>query len=558
MTSGTSQTPLSTLMKSLYEESTAIRNHLCSVLSKSKFDNIVVTDMCGSGNSKVRKDYLCTKIIELLKSIEVINGSLNPVLNCDTLSERLDNICDSNSYQFQSDINSQLATSAAISEAVDKAMKQHSSDIEQKLSELLNSVSKFTVCNNNDSPIVSQEHVPGTAQDKCREPDITPPEPAFSESRDNFLTLEEENDLIKFLSSIDFVPKNGYNVKSFGASYHYTGAADDTGNKIPVQLDAVIQKVKAHYPNTNINQCLVNCYKGNSSKLPEHSDDELCIDPESSIYCVSLGQDRTMLFRDKFSDHITPLVTKGRSLYAMTRSSQTYYTHRIDEEPDTTLRYSITLRTVGQHFRKSTIIIGDSNSKYLKFGEGVGTFGKGQPGKRVKAAVVSDINPNDCAAYANVVIMVGTNNMRQKYISSKSDTDIVFNTLREKIDTIRCIRKDIKVILLPVLPTRLSGMNRPIQYYNSILFRHFISSGLYFNVNMPTMHDIKEFFDSDSLLNRAFLRNSVNDAVHLNSRGLIEIASVIKYQIFNGYRRKSGGGAKASAPKAGSGRGSKT
>ena len=529
------------------------------MLSKSDFDNIVVTDMYGSGNNKIRKDYLSKTIIELLKQIEVINKSLNTVFNCDTLSERLDNInCDLNSNQFQSDINSQLATSAAISDAVDKAMKQHSVDIEVKLSELLSTVSKLGVINNNDPPAASREHVPDIAQDRCHVPVIQPPEPAFSDSRDGFLTQEEEDNIINFLSNVDFAPENGHSVKNFGAGYHYTGAADDTGDNIPAELDVVVQKVKALYPDTNINQCLVNCYKGNASKISEHSDDELCIDPESSIYCVSLGQDRTMIFRDKFSDHTTPLVAKGRSIYAMTRSSQAYYTHRIDEEPDTTLRYSITLRNVGQHFRRSTIIIGDSNSKYLMFGEGVGTFGKGQPGKRVKAAVVSEINPNDCAAYANVVIMVGTNNMRQTYISSKSDIDIVFDTLRDKIDTIRCIRKDIKIIPLPVLPTQLAGMNRAIQSYNGILFRHFISSGLYFNVSMPARHDIKDFFDNEFLLNRAFLRNSVNDAVHLNSRGLIEIASIIKSQIFSGYRRKSSGGTKASAPKAGSGRGSIT
>ena len=423
MTSETSSTPISILIKSLCEESTTTRNHLCSLLSKSDFKNIVVTDMCGSGNNKVRKDYLSKTIIALLEQIEVINKSLNTVFNCDTLSERLDNInCDLNSNQFQSDINTQLAASAAISDAVDKAMKQHSVDIEEKLSELLSTVSKLgvNVINNNDPPITSREHVPDITQDRWHVPVIEPPEPAFSDSRDDFLTLEEEGNLIKFLSNVDFAPENGHSVKNFGASYHYTGASDATEDNIPAELDVVVQKVKALYPDTSLNQCLVNCYKGNASKVPEHSDDEPSIDPESSIYCVSLGQDRTMIFRDKFSDHTTSLVAKGRSIYAMTRSSQTYYTHRIDEEPDTTLRYSITLRNVGQQFRKSTIIIGDSNSKYLMFGEGVGTFGKGQPGKRVKAAVVSEINPNDCAAYANAVTMVGTNNMRQKYISSKS------------------------------------------------------------------------------------------------------------------------------------------
>ena len=75
---------------------------------------------------------------------------------------------------------------------------------------------------------------------------------------------------------------------------------------------------------------------------------------------------------------------------------------------------------------------------------------------------------------------------------------------------------------------------------------------------MPTMHEIEQFFDSDMLLNKTFLRNSVNEAIHLNSRGLIEIASIIKSQINNRYPRKSGGGPKSSAHKAGSGLGSKT
>ena len=351
---------------------------------------------------------------------------------------------------------------------------------------------------------------------------------------------------------------NGHSVKSYGAKYHYTGATDASGDEIPDELNEVIEKVKAQYPNSKINQCLVNCYKGSSSKLPEHSDNELCIDPESSIYTISLGQDRTVIFRDKFSENTTPVIVKGRSIYTMSRSSQAYYTHRIDEEPNTTLRYSITLRFVGQHFRRSTLIIGDSNTKFLKFGEGVGTFGMGQPGKRIRAAVVDEINPDDCAAYANVVLMVGTNNLRQRSISGRSDVNVVFDTLKEKIDNIRYIRKDIVIIILPVLPTRLSGMNRPIQYYNSLLFKHFISSGLYFNVKMPTIHDINEFFDGDLLLNRAFLRNSTNDAIHLNSRGLIEIANIIKSQVFNGYRRKPGGGPRSSAPKAVGGQGGQT
>ena len=212
MTSEKSSTPISTLIKSLCEESRIIRNNLCSALSKSKFDNIVVTDMCGSGNSKVRKDYLSKTIIELLKHIEQIDESLNPVFNCDNLSEMLDNICDFNNNQFQSDINSQLASSAAISEAVGKAMKQHSSDIEKKLSELVDTVSKFTL--NSDNSTLSKEHSSGIPHDReCCVPDIKTPEPAYCDYRDNFLTGEEEDNLIQILSDVDFGPENGHSVK---------------------------------------------------------------------------------------------------------------------------------------------------------------------------------------------------------------------------------------------------------------------------------------------------------------------------------------------------------
>ena len=86
--------------------------------------------------------------IQLTNITDNINELLNPVFECETLSNVLNNICDINcdttNNQLQSDINSQLATSSIIAEAVDKAMKQHTTDTEQKFSELYTVVSQIS------------------------------------------------------------------------------------------------------------------------------------------------------------------------------------------------------------------------------------------------------------------------------------------------------------------------------------------------------------------------------------------------------------------------------
>ena len=50
-----------------------------------------------------------------------------------------------------------------------------------------------------------------------------------------------------------------------------------------------------HY---GINSCLVNLYESKMAVLPEHSDKEGDINPLSSIFTLSLGATRTVLFRD--------------------------------------------------------------------------------------------------------------------------------------------------------------------------------------------------------------------------------------------------------------------
>ena len=78
----------------------------------------------------------------------------------------------------------------------------------------------------------------------------------------------------------------------------------------------------------------------------------------------------------------------------MSRTSQSYWEHEIGKCKDfdnTDVRFSLTFRHVSRKFLNSAVVIGDSNTQSLRFGEGKGTFGHNIPGRRVKAIHIEDI-----------------------------------------------------------------------------------------------------------------------------------------------------------------------
>ena len=382
--------------------------------------------------------------------------------------------------------------------------------------------------NAHDDHTVDSNMSPPAPPTRLSTPDT---EPHISKCVENFISEEESSELCDFLSKVEFKKENGHGVKNFGELYRYTGAGDSSPvrTEMPGIFQPIIKKISEEYPDCLINECLVNCY-GVDSHIKEHSDDEFEIDPESNIFCLSLGQERGMVFKDRASHVETTHVARDRSLYVMTRSSQDYYTHRIDQDStsNSAVRYSLTFRHIGERFKNSTVIIGDSNTKDFKFGEGFGTFGGKIPGKRVKAANVEDINPHDCAGFSNVVIVTGTNNLRSKYISSRADIVKVHQTLQDKICAIQGIRNDIKITIMPVLPTRLREMNRPIMCYNRMIYDKFVHAETHFNIKMG---NVCEFLDDEQLLRRDLSRTG--DAIHLNDRGISVFVPCIKNLILN-------------------------
>ena len=141
----------------------------------------------------------------------------------------------------------------------------------------------------------------------------------------------------------------------------------------------------------------------------------------------------------------------GRSMYVMSSSSQTQWTHRIDPSPTSRgLRYSITFRYVSKNGSEATLIQGDSNTRYLKFGSGKGTFGDRLPGKRKLCFTIDEIDPNACIGYKNVVLHCGIKDIRRP----QADVRDCATRLIGKLDKIsKTCRSSCKIIFPPSCPS---------------------------------------------------------------------------------------------------------
>ena len=256
--------------------------------------------------------------------------------------------------------------------------------------------------------------------------------------------------------------------------------ARNNSTTIPPLLKTIIQSFSTklrlkHTPNS----VLINHYNSTSvspdldnddvnSYLPFHSDDEAVIQPDSSIVTISLGESRTLTFQALHNDteEQKSLTPSHNSVYTMTRSSQGWYKHGIQPAESSEDRFSLTFRCVSQKNKRSVIIQGDSNTKNIKFGTGLGTVGETYPGLRRKAAKVSDINPESCIGYSNAVLVCGTNDLRVGYVRDESDIRKIVDVYKFKLQEIKQLCPSCKVFVVPVLPTRNTRMNKNIVCFN--------------------------------------------------------------------------------------------
>ncbi len=221
----------------------------------------------------------------------------------------------------------------------------------------------------------------------------------------------------------------------------------------------------------------------------------------------------------------------------------------IDSTPDgeEEIRYSFTFRHIAPFFNNSTIIVGDSNTKYIKFGTDIGTLGKWTPGKRVKAAKIDDIPaPEDIGPYQNIVISTGINDLTDE---KRRSFNSLIAALKRKCDKIHSSYPKSRLYINLLLPTKSRLINNRVSEFNNLI--------LDMSFSRPNMFVIDNSLlaSEDGCLLQKFGRYigndrpNTNDIVHLGRNGIRIFCMNIKRSIMRGGRNQSverfrGGGGK--------------
>ena len=292
----------------------------------------------------------------------------------------------------------------------------------------------------------------------------------ISKHSEDFISKTNESELLDYCKTLNFKPENGHGVCSFGEEYTYVNSKSERPKDIPAPIKALIDELVKECPDAStINQCLINRYEGPESFLPRHCDNERTIAPNSHIYTFSIGTDSIISFSNLHPGEQRTLSTKGRSLYAFSRKSQAVWSHGIEKSAEFQgVRFSITLRTIGKRYNRSTIILGDSNTKNLKFGEGTGTFGFNMPGEQIYTPLIEDMDPWACVGYNNVILHCGINNIKNHNANVQHCADKFINKLEE----IKAWCPNSKITINPILPTKSGSLNIKARQFNRFLFEY--------------------------------------------------------------------------------------
>jgi alkylated DNA repair dioxygenase AlkB len=169
---------------------------------------------------------------------------------------------------------------------------------------------------------------------------------------DNFLTIDEEARLLKFIANLQLHPMifQGFEAKrrvlSFGMDYSFDNRLLTKGEDIPTELHWLVNKVATHtsVPATALAELLITEYPI-GSVINWHRD----APPFDVIFGISLLSDCIFKLRPHDQTKRTrkttlSLTVSRRSLYIMSGVSRSDWQHCT--APVSEVRYSITLRTL--------------------------------------------------------------------------------------------------------------------------------------------------------------------------------------------------------------------
>ena len=177
--------------------------------------------------------------------------------------------------------------------------------------------------------------------------------------RPNFLTPQEENELVEWFTDLPFersVSAEGYEAKrrimNFGWSYDFDTGVLIPGPPLPPFLQPLARKIAkwVDIPKTRVVEALISEYEPGAA-IGWHRDNE----PFESIVGISLAGWARIRLRPiapvgtRKTKDVVSLEVEPRSAYLMQKESRWNYQHSIPKL--SALRYSITFRTLPAHIR---------------------------------------------------------------------------------------------------------------------------------------------------------------------------------------------------------------
>ena len=337
-------------------------------------------------------------------------------------------------------------------------------------------------------------------------------------------------DLVALCDTLEWTAEGGHKVAAQGAPYQYWNHVLNGKSKLDLLdalINALIDLIKKAFPDAPLpNSALYNEYNGPEAYLADHEDNEKCLDPDSNIYTFTMEDIMEILFTSSVEDGKTfKLSPKHGSLYVMSVASQALWRHQIKKCVNFLgRRRVITLRTVAERFRKSTIVLGDSNTKYINFENDTSTrgrnFGYAIPGVRVSAPKVDQIDPLACAGYSNVLIHCGLNDLK----GNRPNPRKVFDDLICTAEAVRIICPRARICVSPILPSKIPMFNETAKAFNNLLFEHINSR----NKPSITSLDFNCFVDERGLLCKDLTRYMSPDPFHLGREGYRLLANIFR------------------------------
>ena len=525
----------------LLNKSRSVRETLTLSL-KSNFNDMTADELSGKGTTKITKHFLAESVLSLVRLVDTLEAKSNTEL-CNSspnagskVSEfneylssiqiRLNDYCDTindNQQRFDSMV-------ATLNQLITSCGDKPASNVSPSLEDTGLSPSSSAMAPNTASPHLSGASV-------CK---------PFVSYITNVLPDSLQTSLQTFIAGNESEFSNIGNSRDtlYFGECGYSGG-EHKAKTMPPPLQELITLVKPHITDHTFNSCLITRYKSGSDHIPPHRDDEPLLNPESEIATVSIGGKRTMKFTNNSGQDSQELNLENGSLLVTSRFAQDYWLHSIEKtEEACDVRYSFTFRHIAPHFLNSAVIVGDSNTKYLKFGEGKGSFGKWMPGKRLEALHIESIpDATKIGPYRNVIIHTGINNIK---LRNRPSNKTLGNILENKCMNILNAYPRSKIHLSLLLPTKLTSLNHVIRDFNSIMYEIAHSHK---NIKIID-HPLGEYCDINGCLNDQagrYDRESnaplTQDTLHLGKHGLRILAKTLKSSVvgkFSGHPTRTG------------------